>query len=95
MDGWTKIFESFGQGERMNPEQLSKLAKVPTDFGVTSKAKLDPSFGLQLGQEKIQERIHQLKDKPDELMKIVNQPLGLFFFCSFWHVFAELRYDMI
>ncbi|CAK9045236.1 unnamed protein product [Durusdinium trenchii] len=57
----------------MNPEQLSKLAKVPTDFGVTSKAKLDPSFGLQLGQEKIQERIHQLKDKPDELMKIVNQ----------------------
>ncbi|CAK9094580.1 Peptidylprolyl isomerase [Durusdinium trenchii] len=69
---WTKIFQSFGRGERMDADQLSKLAKVPKEFGPTSQVQVDPNFGLQLGEEKIQELRH-LKDKPEDLMKLVNE----------------------
>lgn len=86
---WTKIFQSFGRGERMDADQLSKLAKVPKEFGPTSQVQVDPNFGLQLGEEKIQELRH-LKDKPEDLMKLVNESAGFTkhfdLFCNYIHM---------
>ena len=77
IDSWTQIFQSFGQGARMDPKQLQKITGVPEDFEPTSKVQLDPNFGMQLGQEKIHKLVRSLKDKPEELMKIVNEWTGL------------------
>ena len=38
---------------------------------------MDPNFGLQLRGKKIQERIHSLRKKPEELMKLVNESAAL------------------
>ena len=48
---------------------------------------MDPNFGLQLGGEKIQERIRSFKEKPEELMKLVNESAALE---SFSKMFVDL-----
>ena len=69
LDTWRSLFEAAGRGEHLDATALSEAQPL---------RQLDADFGLRLREEPLRERLRSLKERPEELLRLVNEPLGEF-----------------
>lgn len=67
LEAWRSIFEAAGRGEHRDATAAG--AQQPL-------WQLDADFGLRLREEELRERLRSFKQRPSELLKLVNEPHG-------------------
>ena len=82
LESWMEIFQSFGRGERIDPERLHKMTQTAgsLDDGADASAtplprstEVDQELKKELGNPSVRERVQDFASNPGLLTKVIQE----------------------
>ncbi|CAE7877137.1 pntA [Symbiodinium microadriaticum] len=80
LESWMEIFQSFGRGERMDPEVLQEMTQTAGTFdgadessASKSSSGVDQDLTKELAKPSVRERVQDFASNPELLTKVIQE----------------------